>query len=199
VQRGIGSIRQDVNVSISGGSRIEIKGLQELSDMDKFIENEVIRQQKLLEISKLLDSRNAGVDSEKTDLTDVFSSTESKMISASITASGSVIGFKLRHFKGVIGMEVNPGRRLGTEISDYAKMAGVKGIIHSDEDMSKYKISASELDAIRDKLGMDKEDAFIIVTGKKEVASKAIGLAIERAKLAISTIPPETRAVDNRE
>lgn len=199
VQRGIGSIRQDVNVSISGGSRIEIKGLQELSDMDKFIENEVIRQQKLLEISKLLDSRNAGVDFEKTDLTDVFSSTESKMISASITASGSVIGFKLRHFKGVIGMEVNPGRRLGTEISDYAKMAGVKGIIHSDEDMSKYKISASELDAIRDKLGMDKEDAFIIVTGKKEVASKAIDLAIERAKLAISTIPPETRAVDNRE
>jgi glutamyl-tRNA(Gln) amidotransferase subunit E len=199
VQRGIGSIRQDVNVSISGGSRIEIKGLQELSDMDRFIENEVIRQQKLLEISKLLKSRNASVSSEIKDLTDLFLSSESKMIAASLKASGSVMGFALRNFKGIIGMEVNPSRRLGTEISDYAKMAGVKGIIHSDEDMSKYNISPSEIEAVRKRLGLGSEDAFILITGKRETVLKALSLATERSKMAISMVPPETRAVDNRE
>ena len=38
--------------------------------------------------------------------------------------------------RGYLGFEINPNRRLGTEISDYAKMAGVNGIIHSDEDIT---------------------------------------------------------------
>jgi len=46
VKRGIGSIRQDVNISISGHPRVEIKGFQELKLMPKVVENEVKRQQK---------------------------------------------------------------------------------------------------------------------------------------------------------
>ncbi len=46
VKRGIGSIRQDVNVSIKGHPRVEIKGFQELKMMPKVIEIEVKRQQK---------------------------------------------------------------------------------------------------------------------------------------------------------
>ena len=41
---GIGSIRQDVNVSIENGVRVEIKGVQELSLISKVIEKEVKRQ-----------------------------------------------------------------------------------------------------------------------------------------------------------
>ena len=199
VQRGIGSIRQDVNVSIKGGSRIEIKGLQELADMDKYIENEVVRQQKLLEIAKLLRSRNAEVSESQMDLTEIFASTESKLILSSMKAGGSVLGFRLKNFRGVIGMEVNPGRRLGSEISDYAKMAGVKGIIHGDEDMGKYSISGSELGEIRKRLSLSDNDSFIMVAAKQDVAEKALALAIERAKMAMDIVPPETRAVDNRE
>ncbi|MBS3167199.1 Glu-tRNA(Gln) amidotransferase subunit GatE [Candidatus Woesearchaeota archaeon] len=44
VKRGIGTIRQDVNLSIRGHPRIEIKGFQELKSMPKVIENEVKRQ-----------------------------------------------------------------------------------------------------------------------------------------------------------
>ena len=44
VKRGIGSIRQDVNVSIKGGARVEIKGFQEYKSIPKVIENEVNRQ-----------------------------------------------------------------------------------------------------------------------------------------------------------
>ncbi len=199
VQRGIGSIRQDVNVSIKGGSRIEIKGLQELADMDKYIENEVVRQQKLLEIAKHLKSRNAEVSESQIDLTGIFASTESKLILSSLKSGGSVFGFKLKNFNGAIGMEVNPGRRLGSEISDYAKMAGVKGIIHSDEDMEKYSINESELAEIRKRLALSDGDSFIMVAAKADIAEKALRLAMERAKMAMEIIPPETRAVDNRE
>lgn len=44
VKRGIGTIRQDVNVSIKGGARTEIKGFQELRSIPKVIEKEIERQ-----------------------------------------------------------------------------------------------------------------------------------------------------------
>ncbi|MBI4010617.1 MAG: Glu-tRNA(Gln) amidotransferase subunit GatE [Candidatus Aenigmarchaeota archaeon] len=43
-KRGIGSIRQDVNISIKNGLRVEVKGVQELGLISKVIENEVKRQ-----------------------------------------------------------------------------------------------------------------------------------------------------------
>lgn len=52
VKRGIGTIRQDVNVSIKGGARTEIKGFQDLKSMPKVIDYEVKRQQKLIEQGK---------------------------------------------------------------------------------------------------------------------------------------------------
>ena len=47
VKRGIGTIRQDVNVSIKGKNRIEIKGFQDVKSMAKIIEKEIERQIKL--------------------------------------------------------------------------------------------------------------------------------------------------------
>jgi Glu-tRNA(Gln) amidotransferase subunit E-like FAD-binding protein len=47
-QRGIGVTRQDVNVSIPGGARVEIKGVQELDMIPKIIENEIKRQEDLI-------------------------------------------------------------------------------------------------------------------------------------------------------
>jgi Glu-tRNA(Gln) amidotransferase subunit E-like FAD-binding protein len=49
VKRGIGTIRQDVNVSIAGKQRVEIKGFQELKSIPIVIENEVKRQVELKE------------------------------------------------------------------------------------------------------------------------------------------------------
>lgn len=49
VKRGIGTIRQDVNVSIKGGVRVEIKGFQELRSIPAVIQHEVARQSKAIE------------------------------------------------------------------------------------------------------------------------------------------------------
>jgi glutamyl-tRNA(Gln) amidotransferase subunit E len=57
VVRGIGSIRQDVNISITGGSRVEIKGFQELDKIPELVENEVKRQSFLVEVKNELKKR----------------------------------------------------------------------------------------------------------------------------------------------
>jgi Glu-tRNA(Gln) amidotransferase subunit E-like FAD-binding protein len=64
VQRGIGSIRQDINISIPGGARVEIKGVQEIRMLDKIIENEVKRQEKLIAEGKKVqeETRKANED-----------------------------------------------------------------------------------------------------------------------------------------
>jgi len=54
VKRGLGTIRQDINVSITEGSRVEIKGVQELDLIETIVEREAARQVALLEIIKNL-------------------------------------------------------------------------------------------------------------------------------------------------
>ncbi|MGC8567824.1 MAG: Glu-tRNA(Gln) amidotransferase subunit GatE [Candidatus Micrarchaeia archaeon] len=196
VQRGIGSIRQDVNVSIKGGARTEIKGFQELEDMDKYIENEIERQKRLLEIREELKKRDAAVG-EKKDLSSIFKHTKSHMIKDAIEAGGEVVGFPLFGFKGILGKELNKNRRLGTELSDYAKFAGVNGLIHSDEDLAKYNISEEEIKSIREFMKLGDNDGFIFVFGSKKKAEKAVDIIIERAKQAMVGVPSETRAVAN--
>jgi Glu-tRNA(Gln) amidotransferase subunit E-like FAD-binding protein len=52
VKRGIGTIRQDVNISIMNGNRIEMKGVQDMRTFVNTIENEVIRQKYLYDNGK---------------------------------------------------------------------------------------------------------------------------------------------------
>ena len=196
VQRGIGSIRQDVNVSIREGSRVEIKGLQEVGAIAEYIENEVKRQLALVAIIGELRSRKAGVGAAK-DVTRVFAGTGSQLIRRSLSSGGKVIGIPLYGFEGMIGKELGEGRRLGTEISEYAKMSGVKGIIHGDEDLEGYGIASDEVASLRKELGIKKGDSFILIAAPEQQARKAAELAASRAKMAIELVPPETRAAIN--
>ena len=195
VQRGIGTIRQDVNVSVRGGARIEIKGLQDLDNMDKFVENEVSRQLALIEISKELVHRKATVDEDIMDVSGIFKSTKAKILSQS--PGSAIIAVGLRGFKGMLGKEVNPGRRLGTEISDYAKMGGVKGLIHGDENLAGYGISDSEIAELERRLSISEKDSFMLIAARHETAYKSMAVAAERARQAIKGIPEETRAAIN--
>lgn len=194
VKRGLGTIRQDLNVSIKGGARIEIKGVQELDMIPIIIEREVIRQINLLKIRDEL--RKRGVKEEELreefyDVTDIFQNTSSKIIASVIKKGGKVLAVKLPKFRGLIGFEIQPGRRLGTEMADRAKKY-VKGIFHIDE-LPNYGISQEEVDAVSEKLDLGKEDAFVLVAAKEETAKKALREVLQRAKEALYGVPEETR------
>ena len=194
VKRGLGTIRQDLNVSIKGGARIEIKGVQELDMIPIIIEREVIRQLNLLRIRDELKKRGANEEELKEefyDVTDIFENTQSKIIARTIKRGGKVLALKLPKFRGLLGYEIQPGRRLGTEMADRAKKY-VKGIFHIDE-LPNYGITQEEVDAIIERLGLGEQDAFVLVAAEEEIAKKALKEVLQRAKEALYGVPEETR------
>lgn len=194
-ERGIGTIRQDLNVSIEGGNRVEIKGAQELWMIPKWVENEAKRQKSLLEIAKKLRAKKAYGQLKKqepADVTDILRKYVSDgFVKSALDRGDRALALVMPHHKGILGMEIGPDRRYGSELSDYAKQAGVKGIIHSDEDLSGYRINANFLNEIANELGMKAEDGLAIVVANMETALKALGYLKERA--LVETIPKETR------
>ncbi|HSQ01979.1 MAG TPA: Glu-tRNA(Gln) amidotransferase subunit GatE [Methanobacterium sp.] len=192
VKRGLGTIRQDLNISIAEGARVEIKGVQDLDLMPKMVENEVKRQINLIELMKELQSRGAQVESKVHRVDDLFKETESQIISKAISKGGSVLAIKLLGFKGLIAKEVQPGRRFGTELAGYAKKMGVSGIFHTDE-LPAYGITNEEILAVSKRLELSEKDAFILVADEEEKARNAITEVQRRAKSAIKEVPEETR------
>ena len=188
VKRGLGTIRQDLNVSIAKGARVEIKGVQNLELMPLIVEREVERQLKLIEIKEELEKRHAEVDETIYDLDEVFKDTESKILKS----AKSIKGIILKGFDGLIGVEVQEGRRFGTELSSYAKKRGVSGLFHTDE-LPAYGITQEEVDKLREFLDAKPEDAIIIVAHNPDIAESALEEVIRRAKLAFEGVVEETR------
>ncbi|MBD3253166.1 Glu-tRNA(Gln) amidotransferase subunit GatE [Candidatus Pacearchaeota archaeon] len=67
VKRGIGTIRQDINVSISGHPRVEIKGFQDVKMFIPVIEREIKRQQENIKKKNLKSEVRKALDDGSTD------------------------------------------------------------------------------------------------------------------------------------
>jgi glutamyl-tRNA(Gln) amidotransferase subunit E len=191
VKRGLGTIRQDVNISIAEGARVELKGVQSLDDIDGIVRNEVRRQKRLVEISEELQDRDASVG-EPQDVTEVFEGTDSGVIQGALSSGGEVHGVRLAGFDGLVGAELQPDRRLGTELSDHAKRHGAGGIFHTDE-LPAYGVADAEVADLREAVGAESGDAVAIVAANPEIAARSIEAAAERARTAIEGVPEETR------
>ncbi|WP_144798593.1 Glu-tRNA(Gln) amidotransferase subunit GatE [Halorubrum depositum] len=194
VKRGLGTIRQDVNVSIAEGARVEVKGVQDLQGIEDIVRGEVGRQAELLAIRDELRERDASVG-DVSDVTDVFADTDSGVIRSALDAGGKVTAVPLFGFDGLVGRELQPDRRLGTELSDHAKRHGAGGIFHTDE-LPAYGVTDEEVDALREAVGADPEDAVAIVAADPETADLAIEAAADRAAAAIEGVPEETRGAN---
>ncbi len=191
VKRGLGTIRQDVNVSIARGARVEIKGVQSLDTIDDIVETEVGRQVELLGIADELVDRGAGVG-DPLDVGDTFVDTDSGVIEGALEAGGTVMAVPLYGFDGLVGREIQPDHRLGTELSDHAKRHGAGGIFHTDE-LPGYGITEGEIEALREAVGADPGDAVALVADDVETAERAIEAVAKRAETAIEGVPEETR------
>jgi glutamyl-tRNA(Gln) amidotransferase subunit E len=195
VRRGLGTIRQDVNVSIADGARVEIKGVQALDQIDEIVELECDRQVALVEIAAELSERGASVG-EPTDVTDVFAETDSGVIAGALDDGGAVSAVRLAGFDGLVGREIQPDRRLGTELSDHAKRAGAGGLFHTDE-LPAYGVTQAEVDELRAAVDAGPEDAVVLVADDPSVATDAAEAAAERAATAIEGVPEETRGAND--
>jgi len=196
-KRGLGTVRQDVNVSISNGAKTEIKGVPDLSLIPKVIEYEVQRQLNLLAIRDELRSRGVREDwftEDFIDVTDTFSGTKSNILRRVIDTGGRVIAIKVPGLRGILGKEVQPGRRFGTELADRVRVwTSLSGLIHSDE-LPGYGITGEEVSRVSSRLGVD---SFILLAGNNDRdLADAVKVIIERIKEAMYGVPEETRAAN---
>lgn len=193
VKRGLGTIRQDLNISIKGGARIEIKGAQDLRLIPKWAKIEAKRQLALLEIKKNLGKRPDNLRPDIIELKEELSACSSKVIKKTFEKKGTVMATILPGFDGLIRKEIAPGKRLGTELSDYAKVnAGVGGLFHSDE-LPAYGVTQEETDMIKTKLKCSPKDAFIMIADSPEKTKIGLDAAFQRAIFCYEGVPEEVR------
>ncbi|HJJ46982.1 MAG TPA: Glu-tRNA(Gln) amidotransferase subunit GatE, partial [Methanocorpusculum sp.] len=188
VKRGLGTIRQDINVSIADGARVEIKGVQELDLIAEVVRREVKRQLNLLAIRDELLSRNAKVNEEIHEVTELFKDTQSNVLKK----AKCIMGIVLTGFAGLVGREIQPGRRLGSEMSDYAKKCGVGGLFHTDE-LPAYGVTQEEVDMLKKTFHAEPSDAVIVVAATEQKCRSALKMIIRRAKMVFEGVPEETR------
>lgn len=201
VKRGIGTIRQDLNVSIKDGARVEIKGVQELRLIETAVDWEVRRQVHLLDVKRTLVERGATEADylrPAVDVSDVFAQSQAKSL-AGIARGEVALAVALPRLAGLLGKkgkEEVPPPRVGRELADYAKVkAGVKGIFHSDE-LPAYGLTAGECGEVASRLNVGAQDAYAIVVGPREVAERALQAVLGRAAMLLNGVPEETRDLD---
>ncbi len=199
-RRGLGAIRQDLNISIAGGRRVELKGVSLLDLIPVAANMEIKRQQALIEVQREMKQRGIKPDEitfEPRNVTSIFEKTSSKLLRKALKRREQVWAMRVPKMTGLLGKEVQPNRRFGTEIADRVKaFTSLKGIIHSDENLKKYGFSDTELAALVDLLKVNpEEDAFILVTGSETDCRKALSIARERIIMALDGVPEETRRV----
>jgi glutamyl-tRNA(Gln) amidotransferase subunit E len=196
VKRGLGTIRQDLNISIPNGALIEIKGVQELELISLVVEYEVQRQLNLMKISEEL--RESGIKEEDVkeeffDVTDVFKQTKCKVLRKALDKNQQVLAVKLPKFKGFLKQELMPDFRLGTEMADRARFWGrIGGIFHTDE-LPAYGITKEEVEKLRETVEAEDQDAVVLVADNPENTKDALKAVVDRAREAIKGVPQETR------
>lgn len=195
-KRGLGSIRQDINISIKNGNRTEIKGCQELDMIPEIIDREIIRQLSLLEVKKEIEKKNIKqFNIKEKKLTEIFKETTSKAVRGALENNKDLFGFLIPNLRGIIGYEIQPNRRVGTEISSVLKAKTcLKGLFHSDE-LPNYGITQEEVNEIKQKLNSKENDAFIVVMCKPEEIKNVKQVIEERLNQLLLGIPKETRIV----
>jgi glutamyl-tRNA(Gln) amidotransferase subunit E len=200
VARGLGSIRQDVNISINNGKGIvEVKGVQRLDQLIKVIEYETIRQHGLILIANKLnrerESNSIIIGDKILDITDILIDSPSIIVKKIISNKENIFkAIRVKGFKGLFGFEPYPDIRIGKQLGELVRFYGFRGIFHSDE-LPNYGITNIEVKKINEILDIDtSKDGFIILGGPREKMSVAINAICDRLNNVSLGVPSETRA-----
>jgi len=194
VARGLGTIRQDLNVSVMGGDVVEVKGVQKLNLISKVVRYEGLRQMGLIKIAEEIKKRGISqIDCRCVDATQIFAATSSAILARIVKEGGRVYCEVAPGLAGLVGHEPYPGIRLGKELAEIARTNSLGGIIHSDE-FRKQKVSVEEEDQLRALTESSAKDAFVLIAGPEDRVVVVARLVQERLRAALKGVPKETRA-----
>ncbi len=198
VRTGPGAAREDVNVSVRGGTRCEIKGVSSIKRIPALVHNEAFRQVALLEIRDELSRRGITPErfsSSETDLTEKLGKTKYLPIFQAVEQGKRVIGVVLRGFDGLLRHSTGPGRSFFQEFSDRVRVVACLDMLPNavTTDLPDGNLSPESWKAARNALGAGSSDAVVIVWGSREDAATAASEIALRARDATKGVPNETR------
>jgi len=198
VRTGIGAAREDVNVSVTGGTRIEIKGVPRIKNIPLLTYNEAMRQWNLLRLREELHRRGITKESFEAkyeEITKLLQKTSYLPIANAINEKNIVNCVVLRGYKGLLRWQTQTDTYFSKEISDRVRviacLSNIPNIIHSDSLGD--TITSSEWQKIRKTVGASEDDSLVLVWGNEADAKTGASEIIIRAREATEGVPSETR------
>lgn len=198
VRRGAGAAREDVNVSVDGGTRIEIKGVPKIGRIPHLTYNEAMRQWNLLRLREELHKRGITKDSfesKSIDITRLVKKVHYQPIKNAVEQNMQIKCVVLRGFAGLLRWQTQTDTYFSKEISDRVRviacLTSIPNIIHSDSKGE--NLTSAEWLNIKRSVGANDSDTMVIVWENEIDSETAAKEIIIRAREATVGIPSETR------
>ncbi|MEZ5359325.1 MAG: Glu-tRNA(Gln) amidotransferase subunit GatE [Candidatus Zixiibacteriota bacterium] len=202
MRTGIGAARQDVNVSITGGTRVEIKGVAHIRWIPELTHNEAFRQKALLTIADELKER--GLTAQDWDLSHSdIDPTMLRIIGGPLMTAREkgyrITAINLPGFKGMLSFFTQPGQSFATELGDRLKVIAClerPNMVYSEMfalDDAAPVVADDQWKRLGKELNAGENDAQIIIWGEDRDIKTAIETIRERCLIAFEGVPNETR------
>jgi glutamyl-tRNA(Gln) amidotransferase subunit E len=215
VRVGMGASRQDVNVSVRGGRRVEIKGVPKAGWAPRLVHGEAVRQVNLLELRDELHRRGFAAEEdlrvEHRDVTELVAGTAAKVLNRAtfeLFLSGEdrrpgfecglgsfcVRAVKLEGLAGTLAWPTQPDKTFADELRGRVRVIGgldQQPILLHSEDWPEE--AADDLQEIRAEFDCTDTDALVVVWGAEQDTLTAAEEIRLRYADATDGIPNETR------
>ena len=198
VRTGRGAGREDVNVSVRGGSRSEIKGVSSIHHIPLLLYNEAMRQWALLRIRETLEKRGVTPQTLSTrdyDVTKLVAATQYYPVRQALDNGQTVRCVVLERFAGILSEKTQTDTTFAKEVSDRVRVVAclttLPNIAHSDA--ASETVSAEVWKTIRHRAKASPDDAIVLVWGSEVDSRTACSEVTLRAKEATEGVPRETR------
>jgi glutamyl-tRNA(Gln) amidotransferase subunit E len=201
VRRGLGSVRQDVNVSIDEGTRVELKGVPKLQYIAKAVANEARRQKALIDIRDELRLRGiteGTFHSEYQDVTSIFKKSRCERFKEVIKSKGKIYGIVIRLFAGILDKPTQQGKTFGDEIAGRVRVIAcldvMPNIVYNNH-FEEFGLNPEEINQLEKLFNFKSTDTIVLVWGEKTDVKTAVEEIKIRAVDATIGVPSETRQV----
>ncbi len=200
VRTGIGASRQDVNVSVRGGNRVEIKGVPRAGYAVRLVHNEGIRQHNLLELRDELHRRGLtspdAVRMQAFDVSDVWADVDLGFIRRALQAGGKVLAVKVDGVAGLANHPTQPDTTFLDELSGRIRVIACLDqppIVFTGARMPEFPGRYGMLERLRRRVRLGEQDDFFMVFGGEEDVRTAAEEIRLRFCDATMGVPKETR------
>ena len=185
-------------MSVTGGTRIEIKGVPQIWRIPRLVHNEACRQLSLLGIRNELARRGVRAETfqaEARDVTDLLDKTSFAPIRAALAAGHRVGCVRLADFAGLLNAPTQEHTTFAKEFADRVRviacLSELPNLVHSD--LAAESLWPQDWQELRRRMHATDRDVLVVVWGPP-CDVRTAGEEIEnRAREATVGVPSDTR------